>query len=478
MKTSTNNIPRRVITLWASALLLVSFVSAQHPDRSKFPEPGPPPTLTVAPIQKATLSNGIKIFVLEKHNVPLVQMNVLIRAGSAMESRDKIGLAAVTAAMLKEGAGGKTSLELADAIDYLGARINTTAGMHTSTITLHTPLPKFDDALTLLADIALRPSFPSEELERMRKERLNSLFQMHDQPNAIASVAAARLVFGEKHQYGRGTFGTEKSIRSFSVDDVKAFYGTYYNAANAAFIVVGDVTTKDVVAKLERAFGMWPQGEQAMVDVAEAKQVKGRTIYLIDKPDAPQSVITFSRVGVERATPDYFPMLVMNTIFGGYFSSRLNMNLREKHGYTYGARSYFDFRPSPGPFTASSSVQTAVTDSAVTEFMKELRGILEKTPADELARAKNYLALGYAGRFETVAQIASQIGELVAYNLPDDYFNTYISRVLAVTAEDVQRVAAKYIDPENIAIVVVGDRKQVEKGMSNLKLGKVKNDGH
>jgi predicted Zn-dependent peptidase len=312
------------------------------------------------------------------------------------------------------------------------------------------------------------------ELERLRKERLTSLVQMYDQPTAIASVAAATLVFGEKHPYGRGTFGNEKSLRSFTIDEVKGFYNKFYNASNATFIVVGDVKTADIVAKLEKAFGTWPKGEQAKVIVPVADQVKGRTLYLIDKPDAPQSVIRISRVGADRKSPDYFPILVMNTILGGSFSSRLNMNLREKHGYTYGANSGFDFRPSPGPFTASSSVQTAVTDKAMTEFMNELKGILEKVLDQELTRAKNYLALSYPGDFETSSQIASQLGEMITYDLPADYFNKYIGKILAVTGEDVQRVAKKYINPNSLAIIVVGDQKKVEKGLSDLKLGALK----
>jgi zinc protease len=474
MKTTMIIPMRNALTLTFAAFLVVSPVYAQHPDRSKPPELGPPPALTLPPIQKSTLSNGIQVVVMEKHNVPLVQLNLLIRAGSAMESQDKIGLASLTTSMLKEGAGGKSSLELADAIDYLGASINASAGTHTSGVSLHSPLSKFDQALSLYADVILRPSFPATELERLRKERLTSLVQMYDQPTAIASVAAATLVFGEKHPYGRGMFGNENSIRSFTIDDVKGFYSKYYNASNVTFIVVGDVKKDEVIAKLETIFGTWPKGEQAKVTVPRAEQVKGRKLYLVDKPDAPQSVIRISRVGADRMSPDYFPILVMNTILGGSFSSRLNMNLREKHGYTYGASSGFDFRPSPGPFTASSSVQTGVTDKAMTEFMNELKGILEKIPDAELTRAKNYIALGYPGGFETVMQIANQLGEMIAYNLPDDYFNTYISKILAVTGDDLQRVAKKYIDPNNIAIVVVGDQKTVEKGLKDLNLGTVK----
>jgi zinc protease len=469
------NIWIRLFFLFTFSVLSVTPVClGQTADRSKPPELGPPPSLSLPLIQKVTLSNGIPVIIIEKHNVPILEMRLVTNAGSIMETPDKIGLATMTASMLKEGAGDKSSLELADAIDYLGASIYAFAGSHTAVISLHTPISKFDKAFDLFADIALRPTFPVNELERLRKERLTSLMQMYDQPNLIAMYAAAQFVFGSMHPYGRAAIGTEKTIKSFTVDDVKKFYTKYFNASNAVFIVAGDVNKDDIVVKLEKAFGNWRKGEATTLKVPIADQVKGRTVYLIDKPDAPQSVIRISRVGVERTNPDYFPIVVMNTILGGSFSSRLNLNLREKHGYTYGASSGFDMRPVPGAFSASSSVQTAVTDKAVTEFMNELKGISDPVSDQELTRAKNYLALSYPGEFETVAQIANQLGEMQIYNLPDTYFNTYIKNVLAVTKADVQRVAKKYIDPKNLAIIIVGDRKNIEKGLSDLKLGIIK----
>jgi predicted Zn-dependent peptidase len=474
MKTNLRNLHRVGIFVTALMLLALPLTQAQQVDRSKPPQLGTPPSLTLPQIQKSTLSNGIRVVIMEKHGVPVVQMNLLIRAGAALEPQDKIGLASLTAAMLKEGAGDKSSLELADAIDYLGASIGTSADNQSTWTFLHTPLSKFDQAFSLFADIVLKPTFPADELERLRKERLTSLVQRYDQPTMVAAVAASQFVFGEKHPYGRGAMGTEKTIRGLTIEDLKGFYNQYYHAGNAVFIVIGDVRSADVVVKLEKTFGTWRKGEPAILKILAADQVRGRTVYLIDKPNAPQSVIRISRVGVDRLTKDYFPLTVMNTILGGSFSSRLNNNLREQHGYTYGAGSSFDMRLAPGSFTASSSVQTAVTDKAMTEFFNELNRISEKVSDQELTRAKNYLALGYPGDFETVSQIAGQLGEILYYGLPDDYFNNYIGKVLAVTKEDVQRVAKKYIDPENIAVVVVGDQKSVQKGLEGLKLGKLK----
>jgi predicted Zn-dependent peptidase len=239
---------------------------------------------------------------------------------------------------------------------------------------------------------------------------------------------------------------------------------------NITLIVVGDVTPGALMPKLEKAFGAWKGKAVVPPPLPPISQIKEKFLTLVDKPGAAQSVIMIGRVGVPRLTEDYFPIVVMNTILGGSFSSRLNQNLREKHGYTYGASSGFDFRPLAGPFVARSSVQTAVTDKSLEEFMIELKGILEEVPEEEIARARNYLALGYPGDFQTVGQIAGQLEELVVYNLPDDYFNRYISRILAVTKEQVRKAAQKYIVTENLAFIVVGDRKEIEEGVSALNL--------
>ena len=456
-------------------LLLVNLSPAQAPDRTKPPELGAPPTMKLPAIQHLKLSNGIPVVLMEKHQVPLVQVELIVKAGSINDPKDKVGLANMTAAMMEEGAGTRNSLELADAIDFLGANISAFSSWHTSGVAMFTPLSKLDDALQLFGDIALKPMFPKEELERNRKERLTTLMQWHDEPRSIASVQFSRTIFGKDHPYGRGSMGTEKSIRSFTVDDLKKFHQTYFCSNNAQIIVVGDVTADLILPTLETLFGKWKSGTVETGSVANVEQVKERTIYLIDKPDAPQSEIRIGRVGAERMTEDYYAFKVMNTILGGSFTSRLNQNLREKHGYTYGASSNFDFRVNPGPFLAGSAVQSAITDSALIEFMNELKGILETVPDEELNRAKNYLTLRYPESFQSVGQIANQLAEVVNYNLPDDYFNNYAKNILAVTKEDVQRVSKKYVDPEKIAIIIVGDKKQIEDKIKGLKLGTIHN---
>jgi zinc protease len=467
-----------ILSLIAGLTLVIlfgSFVLAQVPDRSKPPELGPPPSLKLPPIQHLKLSNGIPVILMEKRQVPLVQIELLVKAGSVNDPKGKIGLASLATAMMEEGAGSRNSLELADAIDFLGASISAFSSWHTAGVSMFTPLSKLDEALPLFGDVALKPTFPAEELERNRKERLTTLLQWHDEPRAIASVQFGRTIFGGDHPYGRGNMGNEKSIRSFKVDDLRKFHQTYFRSNNAQLIVTGDVTASEIIPKLEAIFGKWESGNVEQLDFPKAEQVNERKIYLIDKPGAPQSEIRIGRIGAERMTEDFYALRVMNTILGGSFTSRLNNNLREQHGYTYGASSNFDFRIFAGPFLAGSAVHTQKTDSAVIEFFKELNRIAELIPDEELNRAKNYIALRYPENFQTVGQIANQLAEIISYGLPDDYFNNYTKNILAITKEDVQRVAKKYINPEKVAIVIVGDRKTIEKSLEALKLGKIVN---
>jgi predicted Zn-dependent peptidase len=471
---------KRLAIIWFLLLLAIccpplfsSVLHAQAPDRSKPPALGPSPALKLPPIQRFKLSNGLPVVMLEKRGVPLVQIDLLVKAGTAMDPAGKNGLASMVAAMLDQGAGSRNALQLADAIDFLGANLSAGAGQHTTAIDLSTPLSKLDSALALMADVALRPAFALEELNRQRKQRLTTLAQWHDRPGTIASVMFSRTLYGEKHPYGLPALGDEKSLRSFRIEELKNFYSAYFRPNNATLIVVGEVTASAILPKLEAAFGKWETGKIPTATWPGVAQVQKRQVWLVDKPGAEQSEIRLGRIGVPRLTEDYYALVVMNTILGGSFTSRLNQNLRETHGYSYGAYSYFDFRPLPGPFLAGAAVQTAKTDSALIEFMKELNAILQPVSDGELTRGKNYVALSFPQDFQSVGQIASQLAELVIYDLPDDYFNDYVARVLAVTKEDVARVAKKYLDPEKVAVIVVGDRAKIEKGVRALNLGPV-----
>ena len=462
------------------ALLLALFIScglhqatAQKPDRSLPPKIGPPPALHVGPVLHFKLSNGLPVLLLERHRVPLVQMNLLIHAGAAMDPPGKKGTANMTAALLTEGAGGRDALQLADAIDYLGASVSAAAGYHSLSIELHTPLANFDSALALMADVCLRPTFPAEELERARQEILTSLLQWRDEPRMIASVVMDKALYGDHHPYGTPIVGDETSLRGLRAGDPRQFYETYAHPNNAALIVVGDVDAPSILPKLERAFGSWGRREVPPLEISPVPQVHGRSVVLVDKPGAAQSEIRIGRIGAQRTTDDYDAIQVLNTILGGSFSSRLNQNLRETHGYTYGAGSQFDFRVMPGPFLAGAAVQTDVTGKALAEFMHELENILKPIDEAEVDRARKYAALGYPRDFETTVQVASQLEQMTVFHLPDDYFDTEIGRILAVTKADVERVARQYIDPGDIVIVVVGDREKIAGGIQALTLGPI-----
>jgi len=334
---------------------------------------------------------------------------------------------------------------------------------------------RLGNALSIMGDVVERPTFPNDELERLRQQRLTSILQGRDDPPTIASVTFARVLYGPMHRFGTPQFGTAATIKAFTPDDLRSYYASAYRPDNGVLLAVGDVTAASLIPQLERTFGHWKASGQAPpLKLPQAPQHGGRQIYLVDKPGAAQSQVRIGWIGVQRSTPDYFPIQVMNTILGGSFSSRLNMNLREVHGYTYGASSQFDMRADAGPFTAAAGVQTDKTADALNEFFNELKGILKPVPNDDLERAKSYVAFRYPGTFETTGDISRRLEDAIVYHLPDDYFSTYVQHIQAVTAPDVERVAKKYIDPEKLAVVVVGDREKIEGPIRALNLAPIK----
>jgi len=360
-------------------------------------------------------------------------------------------------------------------VDFLGADLVTNSGSDASAVRLSVPVARLADALSVMADVAERPTFPEAELARLKLQRLTSVIQARDNPEAIGQLAYARVLYGTTHRYGTALAGAAQIIQGFTVNDVRAFYASAYKPANAALIVVGDVTPDRVVPLLETQFGKWNKGvAPGRATLTTPALPAARQVYIVDKPGAPQSQVRIGWVGVARSTPDYFPITVMNTVLGGAFSSRLNLNLREKHGFTYGAQSQFDMRLGAGPFVAAAGIQTDKTADALKEFFVELNGIRQPVPADELARAKHYISLRYPLGFETTGDIASRLEQAIVYHLPADYFSTYVQRIEGVTAADVQRVAQKYIQPERFAVVIAGDRATIEPGIRALNLGPIK----
>jgi predicted Zn-dependent peptidase len=449
---------------------------AQQPDRSKPPATGPAPALRLPAIQKGTLATGVPLWVIEQHRVPLAQVDVIMRGGSSLDRTGRYGMASLAAAMLDEGAGSRSALELADAVDFLGADLGTTSTFDYSAVRLSTPVKNLAPALGILADVVLRPTFPANELDRLKKERLSALVQAQDNPAQVIGYAFPRVVFGPTHRYGTPASGLGPVIEAITPDEVRAFYKEHYTSGNATIVVTGDVTIDSVKAELDRAFAGWPSSGPRTNTAAlpAAPQLAKREIVLVDKPGAAQSQIRIGWVGVPRSTADYATLQVLNALLGGSFGSRLNQNLREEHGYTYGAASAFDMRSSAGPFLATAGVQTDKTADALREFFVELDGIQKPIPAAEVEKAKNYVALGFPAEFETTRALAQKLEEIVVYNLPDDTYQSFVGAVQKVTVPDVQKAAARYIQSDKMAVVVVGDLKAIEPGVKALNLGPIR----
>ena len=472
-----------VVKLGVGSLVLAVMVAPaltvraqSQPDRSKPPSLGPTPQLKLPAIQKRTLSNGVPVWLVEQREVPLVRVTLLLKSGASDDPSGKFGLASLTAAMLDEGAGARSALEIADEIEFLGADLTTSSSFDASAVRLGVPVARLGPALAVMADVALRPTFPDAELERVRQERLTDLIQARDDAASVAPMAFARLLFGPTHRYGTGAIGTAATLKAFTTADLKAFHAAAFQPGNATLIAVGDITADSVVPQLEKHFGSWRAGSTAArhAAVPNASQPAQRQITIVDMPGAEQSQVRIGWVGVARSTQDYFTLQVLNTILGGSFTSRLNQNLREEYGYSYGASSRFDMRLSAGPFFAGAGVQTDKTAESIREFFNELTAIGKPVAADELTKAKNYVAFGFPSNFETIGDLSAQLEQLIVYGLPDTYYADYVRNLQAVTADAVLKASATYIQPQKFLVVVVGDGKVIEPGIRALNLGMVR----
>jgi len=439
------------------------------------PTLAPPPGLKMPAVQETRLANGLRLVVVSMHEVPLVQV-ILSVTGGGRDDGPLPGLATFTAGMLDKGAGTRDANTLAADVAYLGATLFAGADWNGINVALRVPKRSMGPALDLMADVALRPAFSSAEVRRQRDLRLANLVQQRDNPGSVANLHYNAIVFPEGHPYHRPLGGDSGSTAGLDSTTVRGFYQRGFRPDRATVVITGDITLPEARAEIERRFGGWKASGAATssMNIASSPPIRPSTIYLIDKPGAAQSVIRIGHRGVERSSPDYYAIQVMNTLLGGSFSSRLNSNLRETKGYTYGARSTFDFQPVPGAFTASADVRTDVSDSSLVEFFRELRRIRDSVVDPvELERTKQYLALRVPGSFETTSQMAGQVGTLLTFGLPFTWFDDYVRRIMAVTAADVQRVAREYIRPDSVTVVVVGDVQKVRPGIERLGLGPV-----
>ncbi|MDQ2922016.1 MAG: insulinase family protein, partial [Acidobacteriota bacterium] len=445
--------------------------SSEESSKWKLPTPKADPQFTLPRIQRRQLSNGLEVVIVEHHELPVVNMNLVVKSGSAADPQNRAGLASLTADLLDEGTKKRTALQIANSLTDIGARLGTSADWDSTSTNLVTLTRHLDKALDIYADVITNPAFDEDELKRSRTRRLTTLKQQKDDANTIANIVYASILYGRNHPYGHSAIGDEDSLNAVKAADVRRFYENFYRPNNSTLIVVGDVKPATILPQLERAFAGWQRDDVPTIEIPAAQNREQAGIYIVDRPGSAQSVISIGQIGVARSTPDYFPLLVLNTMLGGQFVSRVNLNLREDKGYTYGARTSFDYRRGAGPFAASAGVFTNVTKESVAEFMKELRGVRGEIPISEkeLEFSKQAIIRGYPRGFETPGQMANRLSDVVLYDLPDDYFNNYIQRVRAVTLADVQRVANRYLDPSRMAILVVGDRKVIEPGLRSLE---------
>ncbi len=459
-----------------ASVLVAAFAAgaqAAPADRSKPPAVGSPKALRLPPAQKLALTNGLPVILFEMREVPAIEMQLVVKAGAGSDPLNRTGLAAMTADLLDEASGARDALAIADALELLGAELRTGCSWDATTVQLHVPAARFAAALATFSDVAMRPAFRQKDLDRVRRETLTDLLQARDDPRRIASHALNRAVFGDGHRYGLPLRGDAASVVALRIGDLRNFHNKHFRPENAALIVVGATDAATLLPLLEKAFGTWQKGGTPAPQPGDAAQTAGRQVWIVDRPGSAQSAIRVGRVGPSRATPDYHALEVLNTLLGGSFTSRLNDNLREQHGYSYGASSRFDYRRAVGLFVATSDVFTPVTADALREFMSELVRIRTPAKKEEVERARGYLAASYAQDFETTRQIASKLAEQFALGLLDDEFASFVPKVMNVDAKLVQRAAGLSIDPGNLAIVIVGDRAKIEKAVQALDLGPI-----
>lgn len=426
----------------------------------------PPPPLAPRPIKvpaasETTLSNGLRLVVVEDQRLPLVSFRLSLRIGDAHNPPELPGLMDMMTGLLTEGTESRTSREIADEVARLGAALSAGASSDYTTVAASSLATFSDNILELMADVALRPLFPENEVELTRQNTKESLKQQRAQPSFLASEMVAKVMFGE-HPY-HVTAPTPESIDATTRERLIEFHQSTFIANNAVLVVVGDVNYDSIVSKIEKLFGGWQQGELPSHNFPAPPSRKSRSAYIVDRPGSAQANIVIANPAIKRISPDYFPMLLMHTILGANASSRLFMNLREEKGYTYGAYSSLDARRTAGTFRASAEVRTPVTGDSLKEFFYELDRIQSEPVSEkEISDAKSYLTGVYPIRLETQEGLIDQLVQIKMYDLPDNYLELYRDQIQAVTVEQIQAVAKKYVKPEEAAIVIVGDASQLE----------------
>jgi zinc protease len=444
-------------------------------DRSRLPAVGPTLPFRFSQINKNRLPNRLSLWSAEHRTLPVVTFMLLLPVGSAADFEGFEGLAAITGDMVDEGTGNLSAIDVNAAFARIGAHLDTDVSADATVFTV-TSLAKYArQALSLLADCVIRPRLDVADFDRIRQLRLTRLVQIRDMPSAIADRAFMQVVYGT-HPYAHMALGTEESLRQLTIDTVKMFHARLYRSSNATLISSGDIGADEFVQMASDTFGIWPDAAPEVPDdaaVAAPPSSPVHRLVIVDKPGSAQSEIRIGEVGLSRDTPDYHPLIVLNMVLGGQFVSRINMKLRQEKGLTYGARTAFDFRRGRGPFLLQTSVQSDGTGEAVRSSLLEIHAIRTDRPptAEEVEAAKAALTRGYARNFETAEQLARAMAQLVLYGLPDDYFDTFTTRVAEVTVDHARQAASTHLHPDRLATAIVSDSSIVLPQLAAAGLG-------
>lgn len=443
-------------------------------ERTRPPTPGPIRPFAFPTVVRRRLPNGLAVLAARHGDVPLVTAQLVVRAGAASEPAGKAGLAYLTAAALETGTESRPADRIAWELEYLGVEFEAEATWDATLLSVTVPRERLEPALELFADVIRNPAFPAHEVERLRDQQLAAILQRAKEPRALANDMAGRFIFAPAVPYARPLIGTTATVERLTRTDVENLFGAHFVANAAALLFTGGIDADAAEALARRHFGDWRTHDVSAADFDVQPRVQETTVFVVHRPGAVQSEIRIGDVGVARDHPDYFPLVVMNTLLGGAFTSRLNMSLRERHGFTYGAHSGFAFRRRPGPFIVQTAAATDVTARAVQEALRELAALRDDGPTDEeLASARDYLRGVLPLQLQTTDQLAGRLAELVVYELPDDYFDHYRDEIAAVSGDAVRRVAREYLRLDRLAIVVVGDADHVRQPLEALGVGPV-----
>ncbi len=446
-------------------------------DRSHEPSPGQPASLKLPPMQKATLSNGLKVVLAERHTAPVVNFTLLVDSGYASDPANAPGTASFSQRMLEEGTPTRDSLKIGEEFEALSANFGAGANLDTATVNLNTLKITMDKALNIYGDLILHPAYPQKEFDRLQKERLVGIRREKVDPQAMGLRVIPQLLYGKGHPYAvpfTGT-GNEASLSKMTREDLVKWHNTWFKPNNSTLLIVGDTTLAEITPKLEKIFAGWKPGDVPKKNVATVAMTQKPEVYLIDRPGSRQSIIFGGLLAPPRNDPDAIPIQLVNQVFGGTFSSRINMNLREDKHYSYGSFAAMPAARGQRPYFSVAPVQTDKTKESLIELVKEYNDITGGKPitGPELEHEQNSATLGLLGQFETVQQLAGAYSQILQYGLPEDYFNTFTQKAEAVTPDSANAIAKKIIQPQHVVWVVVGDMSKVEHGIEELNLGEV-----